>query len=434
MEFESPKRIAIFRLKSAYWFDSEAYVKGLLLDVSDARMLLSLLPENLEKIAIPENTKILLIEIDKIPKAEFVNIEDIKRSPEEFAGKIVAFQAVGEGVNVSTNQILEKTLKKASATIPELAPAAAAAEANPIEVLIQAEVRWYPVIPNNRYQVIPAVGALSYEDVKRSPTEPVREAGKVSIIYGYVVTGERFGFEHPVVVIQDKKFVRNVSPSEIKADIRDLIERIKERIKERVEGGIKVGTRLEKPKFFYILPVIESGTPVTIEVGKSVERLKLNTKERLENVFVEVRELTILPENVPKLSGKVYVYLEVEVSVETGETEGEIEFKVSKDWLIKNDVDKSSIVLKKYVESEGWITLETRIIREDENYVYYAAKTPSFSLYAITTKESTAEVTTITGITTTTQKAITTPTEKTPGFEVILGIAAITFAIRKMGK
>lgn len=74
----------------------------MLLGASEARILLSLLPEDLEEITIPENEKIVLIEIDKIPKAEFIGIEDIRRNPNEFAGKIIAFCSVGEGINVST--------------------------------------------------------------------------------------------------------------------------------------------------------------------------------------------------------------------------------------------------------------------------------------------------------------------------------------------
>lgn len=435
LDFESTKRVAVFRLKPAYWSDSDAFVKGVLVDVSSAYALLSLLPESLKGIVVPKSAQVILLEIDKIPKAEFVSIEDIRKDPEKFSGKLVAFKSVGEGFNVSTNQLIEKAA--AATGQPELI---AAAEANPVDVLIQAEVRWYPVVPSSRFQVVPVVGALSYEEPKNRAIEPTNEARKVSTIYGYVVTRERFGFEYPVVVVQakeSKEFVGEVSPLEIKAEVKDLIERIRERIKERVEEGVRVGTGLEKPKFFRVLPVIEPSKPVTIEVGRTVERLKLNAKERVENVFAKVRELTIPPENVPRPSGKVYIYLEVEVSVEAGGAEGEIEFKVSKEWLVENNIDKSSIVLKKYVETEGWVSLETRIVGEDENYVYYAAKTPSFSLYAITTKETTAEGATeetteaTTTVTTTTREITTTqtPAEKTPGFEAFLAIAGVSAAL-----
>jgi hypothetical protein len=236
------KRIAVFRLKSSYWIDSDAYVKGVLLGVDDAKAYVSLIPDRLKEVSLPENAKVVLLEVDRTIKGEEVSIDDIRSNPEKFEGKQVVIQSVGAGVNISVNQVIEKALKKASMVQPELAPAAAAAEANPVDVIVQAEARWYPAVPSSRYQIIPAVGAMSYGDTNPAMVEPTRETNKVSKIYGYVVTGSRFGFDFPVIVIQDKKFVRTVSEGEINEDVKKAIEEMKEKIRRKAEEDVKSGS------------------------------------------------------------------------------------------------------------------------------------------------------------------------------------------------
>ena len=151
--------------------------------------------------------------------------------------------------------------------------------------------------------------------------------------------------------------------------------------------------------------------------------------------------------------------MEITVSVEpTNVEEGTITFNVSKEWLAENNIDKNSVKLMKYVNGK-WIPLETRIIGENERYVYYEAKTPGFSVYAITGGETETTPTTTTFVTTTTvtttlttltttataTRITSTPTsatptiattipttttavitaKKTPGFGIIAGSVAI---------
>lgn len=60
-----------------------------------------------------------------------------------------------------------------------------------------------------------------------------------------------------------------------------------------------------------------------------------------------------------------------------------IGFRVSKEWLSKNDIDASSIALYRYSD-EKWTQLSTVNIDEDDEYIYFEAKTPGFSPFAIT--------------------------------------------------
>jgi PGF-pre-PGF domain-containing protein len=59
-----------------------------------------------------------------------------------------------------------------------------------------------------------------------------------------------------------------------------------------------------------------------------------------------------------------------------------IRFKVEKSWLNSNDVDQDSIVLSRYSDGK-WTLLETSFESDDGDYLYYTAKTPGFSPFAI---------------------------------------------------
>lgn len=153
-------------------------------------------------------------------------------------------------------------------TIQVLAPAAAAAEANPVDVMVQSGVLWYPVVPKNRDQLIVSIGALSYRgQTPHTPVEKVDESRKLSRVCGYIISGDRFGLDFPVIVIQDKKFVRNVERGEIKSDLMETIREIKERMEVNVKREIMAGSGIEEG-----LATQMAGTPtVTPTPGETPE-------------------------------------------------------------------------------------------------------------------------------------------------------------------
>ncbi|MBP1910365.1 putative Ig domain-containing protein [Methanolobus bombayensis] len=59
-----------------------------------------------------------------------------------------------------------------------------------------------------------------------------------------------------------------------------------------------------------------------------------------------------------------------------------IGFKVPRDWIENNNIDPDSIALNRY--DGGWSKLSTRQIDSDDNYLYFEARTPGFSPFAIT--------------------------------------------------
>jgi PGF-pre-PGF domain-containing protein len=164
---------------------------------------------------------------------------------------------------------------------------------------------------------------------------------------------------------------------------------------------------LKLPRFVHILPVITPDKPEVIEIPEEcIEEIKISTKKEVENVAIDVAKLEKMLVDAKPLSKPVYAYYEIEVTAEANSLgECEITFKVSKKWLDENGIDKNSVRLERYTNGV-WITLETTIVREDSEYVYYVAKTPGFSYFAITGEKKTE-----TTITTPTKTPTPTPTK-----------------------
>ncbi len=104
-------------------------------------------------------------------------------------------------------------------------------------------------------------------------------------------------------------------------------------------------------------------------------------------IIEELKSRSTLTPTEPE--GEVYRYLNIWVGNGGFATPENIEgavvgFRVSRDWIIENNVDADSIILQHFSESR-WNLLPTTRIGEDEEYIYFEAETPGFSPFAITT-------------------------------------------------
>ncbi|WP_406657678.1 PGF-pre-PGF domain-containing protein [Methanolobus sp. ZRKC2] len=86
--------------------------------------------------------------------------------------------------------------------------------------------------------------------------------------------------------------------------------------------------------------------------------------------------------------GKVYCHVNIWVGKTGYATEANIEeavigFSVPKEWLTSNGFDASSIRLNRFNEDK-WNELKTSIVEENDDLVFFEAKTPGFSPFAIT--------------------------------------------------
>ncbi|MDP3918413.1 MAG: S8 family serine peptidase [Nanoarchaeota archaeon] len=111
-------------------------------------------------------------------------------------------------------------------------------------------------------------------------------------------------------------------------------------------------------------------TQVYIEVNKVLMNLKV-TIERLDS-------------NPTISTGKeVFEYYSIYLTNFGDEdiVDSTVNFEVSKNWVLTNNIDKDTIKLLRYTES--WDELETSFLSEDSNSYNYEADVPGFSYFAI---------------------------------------------------
>ncbi|MBC2699576.1 MAG: PGF-pre-PGF domain-containing protein [ANME-2 cluster archaeon] len=118
-----------------------------------------------------------------------------------------------------------------------------------------------------------------------------------------------------------------------------------------------------------------------------------------------------------------------------------ISFIVHKSWVNENKIDKSTINLNRYSD-EKWNPLETDLIDEDEDFLYFESKTPGFSQFAVTgieasvdAQSSEEEVVVEPTVVVERKEPVTeqTPDEKDtgiPGFSLLTGFAIMLVVVQ----
>jgi len=117
----------------------------------------------------------------------------------------------------------------------------------------------------------------------------------------------------------------------------------------------------------------------------------------LKEAKLTVSQLEYKPEEIieiPTNNNSVYVYQYLDIKltaddeyIEEDDIESmKFEFKVKWSWINENNIDKKTILLVRYHDTE-WQNLTTTYLSEDDTYVYYEAKTPGLSTFAVVGNE-----------------------------------------------
>ena len=187
---------------------------------------------------------------------------------------------------------------------------------------------------------------------------------------------------------------------------------------------------------------------VSVQLTRTeVTGVEVESEVDIEKISVSVQKLDSKPDNIPDSApGNVHSYLNIEVSELDAENiaGASITFKVEKSWLEENGISTDDVVLSHYTGS-AWDQLETAVSSDDGEYVYYVAKTPSFSTFAISTRSDSEEDYVSSGDVTgydadseevETEAADEMPdTEEdkgTPGFGILLGIMGVSMVAALM--
>jgi len=124
--------------------------------------------------------------------------------------------------------------------------------------------------------------------------------------------------------------------------------------------------------------------------GLAMVKLNIAAAKDITNAKIKVKKLTQKPANITKVpSGKIYIYIEIEHNInESAISSLTIKFKVEKTWINSNNIDKRMIILMRY-HNNTWQELSTKLVDENETYVYYEAQLTGLSVFAIVAKEKT---------------------------------------------
>jgi len=127
----------------------------------------------------------------------------------------------------------------------------------------------------------------------------------------------------------------------------------------------------------------EQAVSVNFERTLPVSRIRVRLSSGARSFDVQAQQLSERPAevtDVPSGHGLVGYYMRIETGARVDNAT--VEFKVPKLWIRVNGVDNASVRLLRYHNGE-WNELDTTLLSDDENDVYFSAETPGFSVFAV---------------------------------------------------
>ncbi len=132
---------------------------------------------------------------------------------------------------------------------------------------------------------------------------------------------------------------------------------------------------------------INSGETKTASFSKSsdlnIQQISITAKNSATSASVNVEKEKEKPASVTVPIGDVHSYLTITTSVKNEDiSTAKVTFKLEKSWLNSNSIDKNKVSLNRFTAQ--WDKLATTLLSEDDNFAYYGADTPGFSVFSIT--------------------------------------------------
>jgi len=127
----------------------------------------------------------------------------------------------------------------------------------------------------------------------------------------------------------------------------------------------------------------------------NVYSVSFTTSKDLKKTKLTVAKLKEKPEEIieiPIKNKSVYAYLDIKITAddvyieEDGIESMKFIFEVKWSWINENNIDKETILLVRYHDTE-WQNLTTTYLGENDTYIYYEAETPGLSTFAVVGSE-----------------------------------------------
>jgi len=132
---------------------------------------------------------------------------------------------------------------------------------------------------------------------------------------------------------------------------------------------------------------INTGETATLRVGNGgvgIIDVSFQVAKTTYGATIKVEKVDTLPATVSAYTGKVYKNIKIyEANLEKNiKGTATINFKVEKTWLDQNKLDKSSVSMLRWKDSQ-WNELPTTVGEDDGKYIHYTSQTPGFSYFVI---------------------------------------------------
>ncbi|MGC9058478.1 MAG: LamG-like jellyroll fold domain-containing protein, partial [Candidatus Nanoarchaeia archaeon] len=119
--------------------------------------------------------------------------------------------------------------------------------------------------------------------------------------------------------------------------------------------------------------------------GLDIVSVKVTVARALpDHARLRIAELRGSPKTAPSLEHYVYKYWEIlpeNIPNDTYFADISIKFKVNRTWIRERNINISSIKMWRY--ENGWQSLPTKQIGQDQQWYYFVAQTPKFSLFGV---------------------------------------------------
>ncbi|WP_342679016.1 lectin like domain-containing protein [Methanofollis sp. UBA420] len=129
---------------------------------------------------------------------------------------------------------------------------------------------------------------------------------------------------------------------------------------------------------------LDPGESATLSFDRTaVSSITLTAAERIDGVMITLEPAADGPEG---LAGSVYQYILADLTYTTDDAlaEAVFTFSVPASWLKEHDLSPAGVALWRH-HNETWTSLQTEVVRETADRIYFLAVSPGFSYFAIAT-------------------------------------------------
>ncbi len=177
------------------------------------------------------------------------------------------------------------------------------------------------------------------------------------------------------------------------------------------------GVRSTPPdKFEITIGFIKPGETGVFNIGDDGKiyftQLAIKAEKWISGVTIKGKTIS-KPADIPAAPGGVLAYIDMDTLIKEEQVEyADITFRVPKSWIDEEEIDAEKVALYRY--DGTWTKLSTNKVGEDASYVYYTARSPGFSYFAIAGEKLVAPPPITTPPTTPAPTAPATPAPITP--------------------